>query len=178
MMREDTRRGAIPQNKGLVKLADLPDFEVAEGQPDVHGWEVVGRQAQVLGRVADLIVDPEIMKVRYLSVALSDWEARHDAKPYRLIPIGLASLDREDKVVLLRNVDADVVRGYPAYNGGHIEHDFEVMLRKAYLGGMDPGIEAGRDSFYQREGFYEHDDFDEDRFYNPRRPGPTRFHGK
>src|SRR4051812_9762998 len=52
---------------GLQRLSETRDFAVAQDDPDIRGWDVVSDTRQV-GEVADLIVDPDAMKVRYVEV--------------------------------------------------------------------------------------------------------------
>lgn len=52
-------------------LRKLHGYRVAEGDPDVRGWEVVGADDRRIGHVDDLLVDTPAMKVRYLEVALA-----------------------------------------------------------------------------------------------------------
>ena len=54
----------------LVHLDDLHDFKIAEGEPDIRGWDVRGTDGNKLGEVADLLVDTAAMKVRYIEVKL------------------------------------------------------------------------------------------------------------
>ena len=49
----------------LVPLDQMDDFKVADGDPDVRGWDVVASDGQKVGHVEDLLVDPGAMKVRY-----------------------------------------------------------------------------------------------------------------
>lgn len=51
-------------------VAELHGFEVAEGDPDVRGWEVVSRDGRRIGEVEQLLVDPENASARYLEVRL------------------------------------------------------------------------------------------------------------
>ena len=41
----------------LRRLRDLTDFEVADGNPDVRGWAIRGRDGQALGTVFEMIVN-------------------------------------------------------------------------------------------------------------------------
>lgn len=56
-----------------VPLSQLPDFKVADGDLDLRGWVVVmtegGRRA---GRVEELHVDLDVMKVTHVEVAIDD----------------------------------------------------------------------------------------------------------
>ncbi|HEX5759384.1 MAG TPA: PRC-barrel domain-containing protein [Thermoanaerobaculia bacterium] len=56
---------------GVTPLSQLPGHRVAEGDPDVRGWEVVANDGRAVGRVRDLLVDVGAMKVRYLDVELA-----------------------------------------------------------------------------------------------------------
>lgn len=55
----------------LVPLSELlHNHRIANGDPDVRGWEVVGSDGRTLGRVHDLLVDTGSQRVRYLDVEL------------------------------------------------------------------------------------------------------------
>lgn len=66
---------ALPTH--LAPLRSLHNHRVAEGDPDVRGWDVYGADGRRIGRVDDLLVDTETMKTRYLSVTL-DLESAGD----------------------------------------------------------------------------------------------------
>jgi photosynthetic reaction center H subunit len=113
----------------LFRLSDLSDYEVADGDPDVRGWKVVGSDGMKLGEVEELIVDPEILKVRYLEVdAESELFSGHV-----LLPIGLAAVDADDKLIFIASLNAAVIRNYPRYVGEAITRDYEMSLRDALL---------------------------------------------
>jgi hypothetical protein len=59
--------GASP---ALSSLTDLRDFTVADGDPDVRGWDAFTGEGRRIGEVHDLLVDTAAMKVRYLDVHL------------------------------------------------------------------------------------------------------------
>ena len=61
---------------GLAHLDDLDDFQIAEGEPDIRGWDVRGADGQKLGEVEDLLVDTVALKVRYIEVKLDKDIAR------------------------------------------------------------------------------------------------------
>jgi photosynthetic reaction center H subunit len=140
----------------LMRLSDLDDFEVADESPDVRGWKVVGSDGQHLGEVDELIVDPVLMKVRYLEVEVRD----HFQGGHTLVPIGLATVDKADEIVFLHECDTKAIEGYPRYSGEAITRDYVVSLRRALV----PGVEAVRET-----DFYVHESFDEDRFYAGRK---------
>lgn len=57
-------------DKRLASLDGLTGYKVAEGDPDVRGWDVIGRDGRRIGEVDDLLVDTAALRVRYLEVRL------------------------------------------------------------------------------------------------------------
>jgi hypothetical protein len=55
---------------GIAALRNLRAHKVAEGDPDVRGWEVAGGDNLRIGTVNDLLVDTVAGKVRYLDIEL------------------------------------------------------------------------------------------------------------
>jgi hypothetical protein len=51
-------------------LRSLHAYRVAEGDPDVRGWEVLRADGRRIGEVDDLLVDTKASKVRYLALTL------------------------------------------------------------------------------------------------------------
>ena len=58
--------------QGLAPLSELDGFKVAEGDPDIRGWDVLASDGSKVGEVEDLVVDTAAMKVRYIDVELDD----------------------------------------------------------------------------------------------------------
>jgi hypothetical protein len=56
----------------LVPLAELDDGGLAAGEPDARGWEVNGADGGRIGQVADLVVERQSGRVRFLDVDLDD----------------------------------------------------------------------------------------------------------
>jgi uncharacterized protein (TIGR02271 family) len=83
----------------LVSI-DHDDWAVADGEPDVRGWDVYTADDRKIGEVDDLLADPNVMKVCYLTVDLdSDVSAAAD-EPIR-IPISRARIDEADRKVIV-----------------------------------------------------------------------------
>lgn len=143
--------------KGIVPLDELDDFEVADGDPDVRGWQVMDAKGGRLGRVDQLLVDTAARKVRYLSVDVNTGLTGADSDRRVLIPIGRARLHESDNTV---HVDAPAgvnVARLPAYARGPITREYETAVCQPF----------GHDAVGAN--FYEHEAFDVDRFYAPRR---------
>lgn len=143
---------AADETRGTVPLSDLDDYKVADGAPDVRGWEVATSDGREFGEVKDLLVDTAQMRTRYLAVEL-DKKVAADRRDRRiLIPVGAARLDDDNDRVI---VDASVVSALPslpAYAGGRATADHDRTI--------GTGLGA---SGMAASGLY-----DEDRFYGNR----------
>lgn len=116
----------------LASLKELTDYQVAEGDPDPRGWEVIGGDGERIGRVHELLVDTAAMKVRYLDCDVDarlrpDGETRHV-----LIPIGYARLDQDGKRITVDVISSEDVRGLPAYDGGRVTRAYEEEVEARY----------------------------------------------
>jgi hypothetical protein len=107
----------------LVPLNDLDDYDVAEGEPDVRGWDVITLSGRELGEVEDVLVDPDRREVVMLDVAL------RDAGVHAEVPIRAVQLDRDRQVVLLDSGDLD--------HG--VRHDERARARHDLADERDPG---------------------------------------
>jgi PRC-barrel domain len=68
-MRDD-RETAQSHPSRITPLRNLNRYRIADGAPDVRGWEVVGGDGSRIGSVNDLLVDTAEGQVRYLDVQL------------------------------------------------------------------------------------------------------------
>lgn len=168
------------RNDRLVPLSSMKDYKVAKDNPDILGWRVVGADGESLGMVKDLIVDPQLMKARYLSVVADRRFFNSDTDPYILVPIGAAALDKKGKNVFVAAVDSNSIANYPIYQGGAIPEDYEYAVRDMYLRSQNESLSGTTDyksdfeESLHREpkerhhisnDFYDHDSYNEDRFY-------------
>lgn len=93
--------GPEPHAGRLVSLDDLDGYALADGEPDIRGWDVRTVGGRELGEVEDLLVDPERGEVVMLEVELRDGGVHTE------VPIRAVQLDRDRKVVLLDSGDID-----------------------------------------------------------------------
>ena len=149
------------------------DFEIAEGQPNIKGWEVKNAAGLSCGEVDELIFNPASRKVRYMVLDLDNNEFNLDSKKV-LVPIGLATLHEKDDEVFLSGITTGQLQGLPEYVEGQITPATELRLRNMLTGTGAAGMADSGDYTFHEEGFYEHDHFDEDRFYGNRRPLSNR----
>jgi sporulation protein YlmC with PRC-barrel domain len=85
----------------LASIDDLDGYKVADGEPDVRGWEVTTLNGRELGAVEDLLIDPDRGEVVMLEIALRD-EGVHAELPLRHV-----QLDHKRKVVVVDSGDLD-----------------------------------------------------------------------
>jgi hypothetical protein len=94
----------------IASLSALDDYEVADGYPEVRGWDVRDADDRSIGYVYDLLVDLTAMRVRYLDVELSPRFADVQADRRVLIPMESVDLDGTGDVVVLPSVPVAKVR--------------------------------------------------------------------
>ena len=83
----------------LVPLKELSNWDVDEGEPDIRGWEVRTIGGRELGKVRELLVDPDAREVVMLDVDLTGSE-RH-----ALVPLRVIEIDRPRRLVRMDSAD-------------------------------------------------------------------------
>jgi uncharacterized protein (TIGR02271 family) len=188
-------QGAAAQGAGshLGRLNDLDEFKVADGYPDPRGWHVKTADGQTVGKVDDLIVDTEAMRVRYVSVEVDrsvgqlaqDAATPGDQGTHTLLPIGSVELDDASDDVLVNGYSLQQVAGLPRYAGGSgasISRDYETSLvdrhrGRSGVGGAlaSAGAAVAAGAHHVKDAVtpdrYEHEDYDDQRPFARRRQG-------
>ncbi len=141
--------------------------------PTSLGWDVTSLDGRKIGEVDDLLVDTNLLKVRYVEMKLDDDLVSDEDRRYAVLPIGTAQLDDDDDQVVV-NVRADDMRTFPAYTRGHFSREQETALM-ARLSPAAPGVSpasggSGRD-------FYGQPFFDDRRPFENRRAKLGRGNG-
>lgn len=156
----------------IIPLEDLDDFKVADGDPDVRGWDVVTADGRRVGGVDDLLIDREAMKVRYLDVEVDDDLLTEDTDRHILVPIGYARLDEESDRIFVDQLNAATLSQIPEYRVGGLTRDYETSLH-GYFATDAATTATDRD-------FYDHPSYSTERFYGTRRGGgqPTETFGQ
>jgi uncharacterized protein (TIGR02271 family) len=172
----------------LARLDELSGYKVAQGDPDVRGWDVVADDGRRLGEVKHLIADPAAMVIRYLEVEL-DPSVSAGGDRQTLIPIGAVRLDRARDRVILDALSAVDTVALPTYPGGaNIPRDYENTLRDRFARGRsdaerpagaaptanaprpDAGPAGARDGDTEDEDYYSGSLYDTGRFSQTREP--------
>jgi uncharacterized protein (TIGR02271 family) len=143
----------------VAPLSDVDDFEVADHDPDVRGWDVISADGRKIGEVEDLIVDTGAMKVRYLDVEVDkDYRAGDDDRRI-LIPVGQARLHEDEDHVHVNALSSTDVRTFPAYSG-RFDRTYEDSVNRHFGTGA---AAAGSSDYYSGS------TFDDESFYSTRR---------
>ena len=138
----------------LRRLRDLPNFEVADRDPDPRGWAVLGGDGQQFGTVYELIVEPDALKVRYLDVELESTFQINKHERHILLPIGVAALDAEADNVFVPALNLQNVLRYPPYVELQITRDYEQAMLEALSLPAPPADDFYSQSAHDAESFY------------------------
>jgi hypothetical protein len=92
--------GPDPQFTGrLYRLSDTGNYKIAEGEPDIRGWEVRTLAGGDIGEVDDLLIDPQRGEVVMLDIDLKG------ADNHVNVPIRGVQLDRSRRCVIVDSGD-------------------------------------------------------------------------
>ena len=126
-----------------LKELHSSEFEMAKGEPDIRNWKVIGLQNQEVGRVEELLFNDVSHRVRYLVVNLHGKPLNLISRSI-LIPVGLVDLLRDEKVVLLNDINIAHLASLPVYEKGKVSRDTELAIRDVFSPGYI-GAYKGRD---------------------------------
>ena len=170
----------------IAPLKELKDYKVAKEDPDVRGWNVIGRDGRMVGEVHDLLVDTGEMRVRYLDVELdhsllasaptvpgaagvlgAQAAPGTSGRHHVLVPIGSARLDEDHDRVYLEGLDSHDAALLPAYDHQAFSRDYETGVRRRFDRDYSPSSSPAA-PISDRD-FYAGDLYNDERFYGPRR---------
>ncbi len=162
------------KNKNLYYLHELSDYKVDDEYADVRDWEVIDANKRTIGKVDGLLVSKQAERVVYLDVEVdkSLIEAGHetyavasdkgvheflneDGENHLIIPIGLVTLDEDDKKVHTSQIDYTTFAKTKRFKKGvDIEKSYELMVLPLYFPGDQFDEESGSENqFYDRKEF-------------------------
>lgn len=159
-MRDDMTQGSTTGQ--LARLDDLDDYKVADGEPDIRGWDVKTSDGRKVGKVDSLIVDTGALKVRYLDIELDRKALKLDEDRHVMVPIGGARLDDDHDDVILGTTTAAQLLALPPYGRGSLTREHETALRQR-LDTSYKGAGKGANTDY-----YAHPHYDTKQFYGKR----------
>ena len=108
-LRDEAGVGPNPNDaRRLIPLKELDDYRVADGEPDIRGWNVFTATGREIGDVEDLLVDTEMGEV-----VMVDIDLKRDDR-HTLAPIKAAWIDRPNRRVVLNTAMFEVDDDIPA----------------------------------------------------------------
>jgi len=153
MDREKDR--SIAGDARLVRLEELKDFQIVEGDRDIRGWAVKTADGRKIGKVEELIVDPAERRVRYMEVKADHKALGVDEDRHVLVPIGAARIRDAGNEVFVERLPAQGIIGAPLYRRGPITREYETSLREYYgASAVDNTDDYYRDDLYSDAGFH------------------------
>ena len=152
-------------DNGQLKELVGSNYEIIEGEANIIGWIVQDSQGSKIGEVDDLLFSPETNKVRYLIVDFEDNNLDLEEERKVLVPIGIAELHERDDQVVLPQVTTEQLSKLPPYEKDKLTPETESTIRSIFEGTGAAGLAAAA---YNKDDFYNHEHFNEDRFYNSR----------
>jgi len=150
-------------NSDYHQLEELnhSNYEIADGEPDIKGWDIKDNRGIKLAEVEDLLFNPASRKVRYLIAGLVG-RVFGVEKRRVLIPIGLAELHPKDDDVYLPGISIAQLAIAPEYVKGEVSLQTEILARNVFK------EENSVPEVYNSQTFYEHDHYNERNFYGRR----------
>ncbi len=160
-------------NRNLFNLDELSGYKVAEDYSDVRGWYVKDANNRIVGTVNHLLVNKTAERVVYLDVELdtslieegyntyqdSVSEGVHeflnkDGENHVIIPIGMAMIDDENKVVTTNQIDSSTFAKAKRFKkGDDFDFDYELNTLRYYRGDKNIHSSNVSEGFYNREEF-------------------------
>lgn len=167
------------KHKNLYRLDELSDYKIASNYSDVRGWKIVDADNRTIGKIDNLWVNKEMMRVVYLDVnvdksLIEDSKIEiHDAIAndngrefvYRegdshiIIPIGSVNINKDTKTVMAHNIGYNTFRRTNRYNSlENFDRNYERSVLNSYYPDPDSRFvsDSDDDSFYNRREFDGH----------------------
>lgn len=140
------------QTKHLYYIDELSDYKIADGYPDIRGWEIKDYDNRVVGKVDNLLVNRAAERVVYLDVEVdkSIIDANYDpygrsthselkefvnkdGENHIIIPIGLVDLNEDSNYVYTDMIDHRTFAETKRYRkGDNINRNYENQVLRSY----------------------------------------------
>lgn len=98
--RADLPDVALDGTPKIIPMRSAPDFAVLDRDPDPRGWDVVGADGAIAGKVSDLWVDCSEPQLRYVEVTVTGAAGAQAV----LVPIALARITPRKREVRVQSV--------------------------------------------------------------------------
>lgn len=106
----------------LVASRDVKDFTLTPPMVDVRGWNVALSGGDTIGTVERIMLDSRDQTPRYLAVTPSDRQG------HMLLPIGLGTVDRDHRRIVLRDIKPEVLKSLPLLTNEVVTREMERSI--------------------------------------------------
>lgn len=167
------------QKKHLYYLDELSDYKVDNHYPDVSGWIVKDRDNRVIGKVDNLLVNKNLLKVVYLDVEVDKTILDADYDPYSnsqnsevreyvnkegenhvIIPVGMVHIHEDQKYVHTESINYQTFAETKRFSSGsNLDREYEVNVLESYRrtrNNQDNQL-IGKDTEHKKESPYRAD---------------------
>ncbi len=140
------------QKKHLYYLDELSDYKVDSHYSDVSGWSVKDRDNRVIGKVVNLLVNKNLLKVVYLDVEVDKTIIDADYDPYSnsqnsevreyvnkegenhvIIPVGMVHIHEDQKFVHTESINYQTFAETKRFSSGaNLDREYEVNVLESY----------------------------------------------
>ncbi|HEX2077015.1 MAG TPA: PRC-barrel domain-containing protein [Longimicrobium sp.] len=127
----------------ILPLRDARGFRLPKDAPNPRGWNVFGADNERVGKVEELLVDPDLMKVAYLVVDVASdlFLLREDR--HVVVPIEHVELRERGGDAWVQGLTAREIALLPGYAGGPLDPLVEDRVMDAFnRAGHAPAGEA------------------------------------
>jgi hypothetical protein len=135
--------------RGLSGLGEINYELLQDGTPDIGGWDVITEDGAKVGEVRSLVGDVVEKRIRYIDVDVNEPEEEREARRHLLVPIGGASIDRQEERVVLKRIGSEEIVNVPRYDPTALSREYEDSVRKIYEPSYNPASSIEEGDYYQ-----------------------------
>lgn len=81
------------EKKGLYKVKELKNYKILKPYSDVIGWNVFSIDKKSIGIIEDILVNPELKKIRYIDIYLHNNIKIKSGIRHLFVPVDMIKLD-------------------------------------------------------------------------------------
>lgn len=162
------------QTKNLHYLDELSGYKIDSEYSDVRGWKLIDADNRTIGKIDNLLVNKELMRVVYLDVVV-DKELMEDSRQqvhnaavnengaefmykdgdnHIIVPIGSAVINKDTKTVMANTIRYETFKNTSRYNRQqHFDRDYERRVMNSYYPDNSQATQSNDDTFYNRSEF-------------------------
>ncbi|WP_051227911.1 hypothetical protein [Gillisia sp. JM1] len=140
------------QKKHLYYLDELSDYKVDSHYADVRGWPVKDHDNRVIGKVDNLLVNKNLLRVVYLDVEVDKTIIDANYDPYSnsqnsdirefvnkegenhvIVTIGMVNINEDQKYVNTESIDHQTFAETKRFKtGDNVDREYEVAVMDSY----------------------------------------------